>query len=309
MQPLVSIIIPTFNRAHLIGETLDSIIAQTYSNWECIVVDDGSTDHTDALMADYIFKDSRFRYYHRPKDRLPGGNAARNMGLGKAEGDYIVFFDSDDLMTPKHVEVKLNPLVNSRFHFSIAKTEWIKIENRSLARYYNFDKYKLTVHNYIAQNINWLTLDICIKANIAKSINFNEKLQSGQEFNYFSKLLLLTINGISIDKVVSLRRMHKESVQSRLKATSEKSKSSFTSKWQTYLEIHKRLEKKTKKNLFWQFIKTIYKTEKIMISEKAFFVKELYKVYGFKANLFLPMLFMKKFFNRGYKLRNHFDTN
>ena len=78
MKPLVSIIIPTYNRAHLIAETLDSIIAQTYTNWECIVVDDGSTDPTDELMETYCKKDSRFQYYHRPKNRPKGANACRN---------------------------------------------------------------------------------------------------------------------------------------------------------------------------------------------------------------------------------------
>ncbi len=80
-QPLVSIIIPTYNRAHLIGETLDSVLAQTYTNWECIVVDDGSTDATDELMAKYCAKDARIRYYHRPDLHLSGGNGARLMDL------------------------------------------------------------------------------------------------------------------------------------------------------------------------------------------------------------------------------------
>ncbi len=80
--PLVSIIIiiiiPTYNRAHLIGETLDSILAQTYTNWECIVVDDGSTDETDSLLAAYCAKDKRFQYQHRLSDRPKGANACRN---------------------------------------------------------------------------------------------------------------------------------------------------------------------------------------------------------------------------------------
>lgn len=89
-EPLVSIIIPTYNRAHLIGETLDSVLAQTYENWECIVVDDGSTDHTDEVMAEYCAKDSRFRYFHRPDTHKPGGNGARNYGFLMSRGEFVV---------------------------------------------------------------------------------------------------------------------------------------------------------------------------------------------------------------------------
>ena len=77
--PLVSIIIPTYNRAHLIGETLDSVLAQTYQNWECIIVDDGSSDNTDEVIGAYVEKDSRFKYYHRSDKDLPKEpSASRN---------------------------------------------------------------------------------------------------------------------------------------------------------------------------------------------------------------------------------------
>ena len=98
MQPLVSIIIPTFNRAHLIGETLDSVLAQTYQNWECLVVDDGSNDSTPRILEKYSQLDERFRYLERP-DYLPkGGNAARNYGFEHSKGDYVQWFDDDDIM-------------------------------------------------------------------------------------------------------------------------------------------------------------------------------------------------------------------
>ena len=61
-NPLVSIIIPTYNRAHLISETLDSVLAQTYTNWECIVVNDGSPDDTEKVAKRWVEKDSRFKY-------------------------------------------------------------------------------------------------------------------------------------------------------------------------------------------------------------------------------------------------------
>ncbi|NEV93946.1 glycosyltransferase family 2 protein [Psychroflexus sp. YR1-1] len=97
-NPLVSIIIPTYNRAHLIEETLDSVLAQTYRNWECIIVDDGSSDNTDDVVGTYVKKGSRFRYYHRPEEHLPGGNGARNFGFKMSQSAFIIFLDSDDII-------------------------------------------------------------------------------------------------------------------------------------------------------------------------------------------------------------------
>ncbi|WP_225035558.1 glycosyltransferase family 2 protein [Winogradskyella sp. SM1960] len=104
-QPLFSIIIPTFNRAHLIGDTLDSIMAQSYQNWECIVVDDGSTDTTDALLTNYCKQDSRIQYHHRPNERPKGGNTCRNYGFELSKGTYINWFDSDDLYLPEALQI------------------------------------------------------------------------------------------------------------------------------------------------------------------------------------------------------------
>ncbi|WP_052671334.1 glycosyltransferase family 2 protein [Aequorivita vladivostokensis] len=97
-NPLVSIIIPTYNRAHIISETLDSIISQTYQNWECIVVDDRSTDNTEGVIGEYLKLDSRFSYYQRPESRVQGPNSCRNFGFEKSKGAFIQWFDSDDLL-------------------------------------------------------------------------------------------------------------------------------------------------------------------------------------------------------------------
>ena len=72
---LISIIIPTYNRAHLIGETLNSLLAQTYKDWECIIVDDGSTDDTNNVVEEYVAQDNRFIFVYRPRDRRKGANA------------------------------------------------------------------------------------------------------------------------------------------------------------------------------------------------------------------------------------------
>lgn len=96
--PLVSIIIPTYNRVKIIGDTLVSIVNQTYLNWECIIVDDGSTDTTVDYINDYSKSDKRFNVYVRPKERRKGPSSCRNFGLEKAKGEFIIFLDSDDLL-------------------------------------------------------------------------------------------------------------------------------------------------------------------------------------------------------------------
>jgi glycosyltransferase involved in cell wall biosynthesis len=97
--PLISIIIPTYNRAQLIPQALDSVLSQTYTHWECLVVDDGSTDNTFQILKDYQEKDSRIKFFSR--DRLPkGAPTCRNIGLAYAQGEYVIFLDSDDYLLP-----------------------------------------------------------------------------------------------------------------------------------------------------------------------------------------------------------------
>lgn len=104
MQPLVSIIIPTFNNSKHIKATLNSVLSQTYTNWECILVDDGSIDLTETIAINYQEKDNRFQYYKRPEDLPKGPSSARNYGVSKAKGDYLIFLDADDLLATTCLE-------------------------------------------------------------------------------------------------------------------------------------------------------------------------------------------------------------
>jgi glycosyltransferase involved in cell wall biosynthesis len=103
-RPLVSVVIPTHNRAYCIAQSIDSVLAQTYPEVEVVVVDDGSTDDTPALMADRYGADRRVRY-----ERLPKGdaNVARNHGLACARGAYIALLDSDDAFLPWKLELQI----------------------------------------------------------------------------------------------------------------------------------------------------------------------------------------------------------
>lgn len=94
-----SIIIPTYNRAKFITKAINSCIEQTYSNFEIIVVDDGSTDNTESVVADIVTE--KLKYYKKANEER---GAARNYGVEKATGDYVFFLDSDDWLAPNHLQ-------------------------------------------------------------------------------------------------------------------------------------------------------------------------------------------------------------
>ncbi len=110
MKPTVSIIIPTYNNALFLEETLDSLLAQTYQEWECICIDDGSTDATVSIIQNFASRDSRYINYIRPSDRPKGANACRNIGIEKSQGDYIIFLDGDDLLTSGCIEDRIHAI-------------------------------------------------------------------------------------------------------------------------------------------------------------------------------------------------------
>lgn len=91
-EGLVSVIIPTYNRADIIGKDIASVMGQSYDSWELLVVDDGSTDNTVEVVTG--FKDSRVRYFSYGDNH--GGNFARNYGMAKVRGEFIAFLDSDN---------------------------------------------------------------------------------------------------------------------------------------------------------------------------------------------------------------------
>lgn len=108
--PRFSIIIPTYNRAALIKETIQSVRNQSFSDWECIVVDDGSTDTTRKVIENINKEDARVRCIYQDNAER---SAARNNGIRNANGEYICFLDSDDVFNPYYLE-KLNNFINTQ---------------------------------------------------------------------------------------------------------------------------------------------------------------------------------------------------
>lgn len=102
--PLVSIIVPCYNYAHYLGLTLENIRTQEYQQWECLIVDDGSTDDTSSVAARFVKADGRFRYLHQANKGL---SAARNYGILESKGVYIQFLDSDDFIHPAKIALQV----------------------------------------------------------------------------------------------------------------------------------------------------------------------------------------------------------
>lgn len=106
-MPKVSIIVPCYNQAQYLDEALQSVLDQTYTNWECIIVNDGSPDNTEEVAKKWAEKDSRFVYLKKENGGL---SSARNLGLNVANGDYVQFLDSDDYIYPKKIELSIELL-------------------------------------------------------------------------------------------------------------------------------------------------------------------------------------------------------
>ena len=96
MSYLISVIVPCYNQANFLDETLNSILNQSYTNWECIIVNDGSPDDTENVAQKWTNKDHRFQHISKENGGL---SSARNSGLEVAKGDFIQFLDSDDLLS------------------------------------------------------------------------------------------------------------------------------------------------------------------------------------------------------------------
>ena len=128
MQDLVSIVMPSYNTGRFIAESIQSVINQTYQNWELLIVDDCSTDNTDEVVAG--FSDVRIKYFKNEKNS--GAAVSRNKALREAQGRWIAFLDSDDLWMPEKLDKQIAFMENGGYSFSCTARETIDEESKPL---------------------------------------------------------------------------------------------------------------------------------------------------------------------------------
>ena len=130
---LVSIVMPAYNSEKYIGETIESVLAQTYQNWELLIVDDCSTDNTPNIVRSYLAKDSRVKYYRLSQNL--GAAAARNKAMYEATGEYMAFLDSDDLWYKEKLQKQTDFMNQEKINFSYTSYERIEeCSNKLLQR-------------------------------------------------------------------------------------------------------------------------------------------------------------------------------
>lgn len=210
--PLVSIIIPTYNRAYLIKETLDSVLLQAYTNWECIVVDDGSTDNTKKIIEEYLKKDSRFQYFSRPTNKPKGANACRNYGFEQSKGEYIQWFDSDDLMHPQKLNLKIEYALSENAAIVVdthtTKNEFVLKSNPNLEVFESEDFYV----DYILGKKPVITNDVMVRQSVIGILRYDENLHKAQEYEFFTRLFAQRLKYCFVDLPLSIYRESDNSI-------------------------------------------------------------------------------------------------
>lgn len=208
---LISIIIPTYNRAHLISETLDSILSQTYKNWECIIVDDGSMDNTVQILEEYKKKDNRFQFYKRPLNKLKGPNSCRNFGFKKSKGYYIKWFDSDDILLPFAINEQYD-LFNDSIDLVISKLQYKNFQNNKILNENNILSKRL-IEEYITGDISFYVSGPLWRRSFLENKNlFDENIRNLDDWDFNLRMLYQNPNIIFHEKVVINYRIHENSL-------------------------------------------------------------------------------------------------
>jgi glycosyltransferase involved in cell wall biosynthesis len=121
--PMVSVLMTTFNRDFIIGRAIESVLNQTYQDFELLVIDDGSSDHTKGVVDSYRKNNpGKVKYFYKPNGGLA---SALNFGLYRAKAEYLCFIDSDDQFKPIHIEKNLTQLLDEKLDFVMSKVDLI----------------------------------------------------------------------------------------------------------------------------------------------------------------------------------------
>nr|WP_294925881.1 glycosyltransferase family 2 protein [uncultured Flavobacterium sp.] len=221
---LISVIIPSYNYARFIGEAIESLQLQTYKNWEAIVIDDSSSDDTESIVKILMSKEPRLFYEkHIVNKGLP---ATRNTGLRKAKGEFILFLDADDIISPEKLRLHIEHFAqNSKIDISHSNCFFFRnghINDRYLSRMLNYDKgltpteggREILFPIFLRDNMITVLAPL-VKASLVEKVGcFNEKLRQKEDWNFWMRCVLKEANFAYLDNsdAYGLIRVHGNSL-------------------------------------------------------------------------------------------------
>ncbi len=224
----VSIIIPVFNSGNFLPETLASISAQTYKNWECIFIDDGSSDNSITIIEEISDTDDRFIVVKRPVSYPKGGNSCRNYGYEISTGEFIQWFDSDDLMLETMIELKVNALIDDPINYVICETGFFEKNPNEIGRYEQNLRTNNLYYDYLKFRTKFFTPGPMFKKAFLRDMSlFNVHLKRHQEKEFFFRIILKDSNYGVIDDALILRRLHDSSLSVKVDAGFQKIRARF----------------------------------------------------------------------------------
>lgn len=223
-QPLISIILTTFNRSHLILETLSSIQNQTYENWECSIIDDNSNDNTNEVVNEFIKNDTRFSFHVKGNKYVKGLSASRNMGMDLLSNktEYLQFFDDDDIMHPQKFEIQLNEFKKfSYINLTISPTLNFNKSNEldiiEISKFYQSYIIKNIHEEFFLGNTIFTAQVPLFKYKYFKNERFDEKLFYAEEWELFNKLFFTRKTKVSfVNANLFYHRKHNLSITANL---------------------------------------------------------------------------------------------
>jgi glycosyltransferase involved in cell wall biosynthesis len=189
--PTVSVIVPTKNRRRLLEETLQSVQSQTFHDWECLVVDDGSSDGTDEFMTDLASRDPRFKYLKR-EGELAGANVCRNQGIHASTGEFLIFLDSDDLLETTCLAQRAKWMAeNLSLDFIVCHADAFLVTPRDLGRPASRHSLYGDLDRFLYFDLPWLiTGPTWRRAALLRLGGFNENIPSWQDVDLHMRALI-----------------------------------------------------------------------------------------------------------------------
>lgn len=204
----------TYNRAHLITDTLESIKNQSFQNFECLIIDDGSQDNTKIIVGEFIAGDKRFSYLVRPNKYKKGLPGCRNYGLDSCKGDYIIFFDDDDIVHPNNLLLNLEILKDPKLDFSVYQkqpfTDSPEIKEASHTQFMaNVTPYDIV--NILENKIPMASCTVFWRKSCFHKHRFLEHLLYAEEWELYARMVSSGLSGVMISNVLYYNRKHTES--------------------------------------------------------------------------------------------------